>query len=587
MFAIFFPEHHRQSPEVLKSKLVASGLECLYQDGASVIGRVPRDPQANIQYLPTETPHTFFLKEGQVFNFSPLQATDFERYGLALADKIRGQCQWLAWDKTRRTLCISQTLSCPRHVYYYRDHSGLCYLATRMPLLKKILQQSTSQALTLNLKRITDLLTLSESLDDAGYYQGVFVLKSSDILQWAQGQFSKEVYWHAEAVKPLNWAHREAYYEAFREKFAGVISPMLSLGGIASDLSGGLDSSSVSAMAARLLLKEGRRLDALGAVPSEELDLPERKNWNADDRVLMKAMAHHAPNIDLHWILEKDFDLTHVKLARFCVEQGDGPVRNPLNMGWFTGRYDFCKRHHRALLLSGASGNLTISWKGQPSGYYLQMRARAGQLYRWLKQLGAPNQHWYQDYSLVNPHAVKQFGVKAPLHTGPFWQASHAYGVDLTLKLWAQLGGAVSALDGVHDCISYDPTASREMIEFALSVPSWVYTHQGWNRVLIREGMGDLLPDMIRWNKTRGEQHPGWFWELKASQSYYLERLKYWKQQEQVGQLIDLDRVEKTLHALSHIDPYQIDPSQLIYDYRLKLGRALHIADWIALHDER
>ncbi len=80
-------------------------------------------------------------------------------------------------------------------------------------------------------------------------------------------------YWHPLDTRPIRYARDADYIDDLRERFDRAVSARLSgADGVASMLSGGLDSSSVSVTAARLLAKQGRRLTAFTAVPMPGYD---------------------------------------------------------------------------------------------------------------------------------------------------------------------------------------------------------------------------------------------------------------------------------------------------------------------------
>src|SRR5690606_37781835 len=92
-------------------------------------------------------------------------------------------------------------------------------------------------------------------------------------------------------------------------------------------LSGGLDSSSVAALAARALAASNQRLTAFTGVPGRGFDGPVQPGHYADETPYVEAIARRAGNIDVTYVPSDGAgDLSN--LDRFFIAL-EGPVRNP------------------------------------------------------------------------------------------------------------------------------------------------------------------------------------------------------------------------------------------------------------------
>src|SRR5262249_57268844 len=97
-------------------------------------------------------------------------------------------------------------------------------------------------------------------------------------------------------------------------------------------LSGGLDSSSVSALAARALAAKNQRLLAFTGVPRRDFNGPVPDGCYADETPYVDAIRKKAGNIDIDYVHTDACD-DFAQLERFFIAL-DGPVRNPTNFGW-------------------------------------------------------------------------------------------------------------------------------------------------------------------------------------------------------------------------------------------------------------
>ena len=131
---------------------------------------------------------------------------------------------------------------------------------------------------------------------------------------------------------------------------------------IGSHLSGGLDCSSVSVLAARALAEKGERLAAYTQVPRAGFDGPVADGCYADETPYVEAIRQLTGNIDVTYILNDECD-DFADLER-CFLALEGPVRNPLTLGWMLAIPRAARAQGRRVLLGGLFGNSTISWNG-------------------------------------------------------------------------------------------------------------------------------------------------------------------------------------------------------------------------------
>ena len=132
---------------------------------------------------------------------------------------------------------------------------------------------------------------------------------------------------------------------------------------IGSLLSGGLDSSSVSVLAARALAEKNERLAAFTGVPRRGFDGTVPNGAYADETPYVDAIQKSgAGTIDVTYVRNDEYD-DFGELERFFVAL-DGPVRNPTNLGWMLGVLRLARAQGRRVLLGGLYGNSTISWNG-------------------------------------------------------------------------------------------------------------------------------------------------------------------------------------------------------------------------------
>ena len=116
-------------------------------------------------------------------------------------------------------------------------------------------------------------------------------------------------YWSPADIKPIRLPSDQAYADGLRECLdRAVRRQMRSAHPIGCHLSGGLDSSSVAALAARALGEKDQRLAAFTQVPREGFDGPVPPGRYADETPYVEAIRKAAGNIDVTYVRNDECD---------------------------------------------------------------------------------------------------------------------------------------------------------------------------------------------------------------------------------------------------------------------------------------
>ena len=145
-------------------------------------------------------------------------------------------------------------------------------------------------------------------------------------------------------------------------------------------LSGGLNSSSVAALAARALGEKGQRLAAFTQVPREGFVGPVPRGRYGDETPYVEAIRAALGNIDVTYVRNNEFD-DFADLERLFLVL-EAPVRNPTNLGWVLAITRLARAQGRRVLLGGQWGNFTISWFGWSQAADHLLRGRLLTAYR-------------------------------------------------------------------------------------------------------------------------------------------------------------------------------------------------------------
>src|SRR5205085_10554600 len=136
------------------------------------------------------------------------------------------------------------------------------------------------------------------------FHAGIQRVEPGHVVTATPANIASRRYW-SPPRRQLRLRSFDDYVDAFRAELDRAVASRLrrAEGGIATHLSGGWDSSAVTATAARLLAASGDRVTAFTSVPRAGHDSAAPDKRFADEGPLAAATAAHHPNID-HILLE-------------------------------------------------------------------------------------------------------------------------------------------------------------------------------------------------------------------------------------------------------------------------------------------
>ena len=300
-------------------------------------------------------------------------------------------------------------------------------------------------------------------------------------------------------------AGREVLERAVSDRLRDTVRPAV-------HLSGGLDSSAVAAVAARLLRAEAQLGPTAYAWHLAHPDNPtdDETRW-AEASLAALDLTIHAPTIsadDLTALLQQDWCLSPDASNLF----GEGSImRHAQSQGVDT-------------ILSGWGGDEGLSFNGR--GYRselltsLRLRELASicegtfpiALARGIKQgvvelAGMSTKHEAKTSigkTYLRPEIVRNVTLLMP-EAVSFRSTKHAM-VSLLATGAATARLEDWAIAGRKHGINYSyPLLDRRVMEFALSLPSHLFYRPGMRRWIMREILDPQLPDLVRYNQSKQE----------------------------------------------------------------------------------
>ncbi len=438
-----------------------------------------------------------------------LLAAAYLKWGAECVRHLQGPFMFAIWDADKQTLFVATDHSGTRPCLYSYVPGKYFIFANHLAPFRHL-----CPTLTLN-ETFHENFTLDYLPDDETCYKEVRKILPAHYLRIEKNNFQSHRYWRIE--KQANRAvykTRDDYYQAFRELFANTVQQyMRSDYPITAQISGGLDSSSVACMAAKLLAEKNQSLHTFTAIP-QGLEGPSfRRGWYYHEMPRVNAALQQYPNM-LHQVYQASASTDPLEKLSLFYPFIDQPLRNVFNLDWILACLDYAAAHNGRYILWGSKGNATISWSGCGirqimSGINKKIRL----FFEREKLFGSYFNRHHADF------------LRRKQSRDALWQlGSRTYDRAWILNSGAGRQSSFRPILFWHGVDMLDPTGDVKIMEFCYNLPEWVY-FKGRDvlqrRLLVREGLIDIVPEAIRLNPYRGEQ------SADAYLQYNQHRLKW------------------------------------------------------------
>jgi len=324
---------------------------------------------ANFDILPAELatmPDSAFLLKA------------WQRWGQDCVQHLIGSFAFAVWDSRAEQFFLARDHSGDRPLYYCKTAQFFAFATTARAL--RVCPGVSSDLDERQLAR--DLLGLPPE-SPRTRFRDVQALAPGHCLVVGRNSAVHRRYWQIFSLPPVRFQRDQDYVDAFLELFDEAVRCRLrTTGGIATELSAGLDSGAVAATAARLLAPSGATLSAYTAVPCPTFSRIVPRGLIADEGPYAAEVARLYPNIvhtrmdatgsDMLRELERDFPLLDI------------PHIAALNGVWGNLILDRAAASGAKVMLAGSLGNFAVSYSGADilhnmfhSGRWLAMLRKA------------------------------------------------------------------------------------------------------------------------------------------------------------------------------------------------------------------
>lgn len=445
-------------------------------------------------------------------------------------DRIVGDFAFALWDRRNQTLTLARDYIGQRPLHYveHRQFFACASMPNGLHTLQHVPRKPSHAALAKYL--------LGQSSPAGGsFFEGISSVPPGHVLTVQQEHLALRKWWGADRLPKPPGQIDECVCKARRLLDEAVAARLRrSSGPVGSHLSAGLDSSAVSATAARLLANENGPLVCFTAKPADgNIDVP--RGVIADESADAARVASAYPNIE-HVFSSNRTSLMEVFERNVALWQR--PIPNPLNDVWWSAITESSARRDISVLLSGPMGNIGLSHSGEELLPQLVTSLRLARLWRLLvdehratgqsiaKLAARATMHALPPTALGLMRRLRGQSSPNPFVTRDALALACEHGkraAEYPADAWHARLRTIETVDpGCFNAGSMagwrvdmrDPLADRRLVEFALAIPSAMFMDGGIPRGFARRVLTDRLPEIVVRQRQRGYQAADWYDKL-------------------------------------------------------------------------
>ncbi len=443
----------------------------------------------------------------------------YRAYGDACAARLVGDFAFALLDRRQRRLLLVRDVMAARPLYYVSLGNGIAFASE----IKSLLAHPAVAAKP-DEDGLADLVLNGYCDGHTTWFEGIRTVPPGHVVAVTPERVTVTRAWDFDGAE-IRYAAASDYVDHFRMLFSQAVSRRLrSAHPVAVSVSGGVDSSAIHCVAARL-----------SAARLRGLTLAFPKGTAADEHPFIDVLRGHGLRIDdipvdgVRW-LRGDQSVARMEMPSLLWEKHDLLLARArqagcrvLLSGFFgdqilTGAaylVDLARRGHWALVRRHL--RQTAAWMsdvdpGIPRRWFLRAAARAVAP-AWMRRVArvtldrtlkrASYAPWFtnQFRERALQRALDRAGLPrrfASAHADEYWRLATS-GYYLSALLQTGSAGVAHQLDTAY------PFRDRDLVAFLIGIPGDVVVENGVPKGLLRRSLEGILPDAIRLRRTKGD----------------------------------------------------------------------------------
>jgi len=523
-------------------------------------------------------------------------------WGEACLDRILGAFAFVVWSPGRQTMFAARDHSGDRTLYYHRGPD--MFALASMPQGLRVIP---GVGVKLRDKPLLAYFSLLDEFGSLSFFEGIEGLPRAHYLRVTPHSFEIQRYWHPSECPPVVFATDKEYeQELIRVLETAVDSRTRAIGTVGTHLSGGFDSGSVTACAARRLAQRGQGLTAFTSVPQPGFAGTAMAGVRIEDEGPDAAsLAQMYPNIDHILFNSQPVDL--LGAIQRMTDAIDQPVFNVVNLAWFVGIADLAAARGIGVLLLGSEGNGTISYAGTLAlgefcrrGRWLDFLRHAITLRRhgdisvkWTIKLAIRSvfprlsRRWLSGWMsppldlmdfefnrIVNPQFADEHGLRGRKVASSDYHMNDNAAARRDFFDTSDTGAYHAALRALNRLDCRDPTADKRVYGFTYSIPPEQWIRGGRTKSLLRRAMKGRMPQSTLDRSNRGIQGMDWHLTVGAALPSFREEFEKVEQSPLARRVLNIPYIHELL------DTWPTTGHET-WDARMKWG--FHLCQGIAM----
>jgi asparagine synthase (glutamine-hydrolysing) len=498
----------------------------------------------------------------------------YKKWGKDFVKDMYGDFSFAIWDKkTRQLFCARDQVGVKPLFYYIKD--GRFVFSTELRSIVRLPFVDTKMDQEYFRDRA---VAICDQPCNSGW-SNIMRLQPATTLSLNDAALQTKQYWKPVYKRNKAFKTEEDSAGAVRQLLEKIIADHTrTTGNVGATLSGGLDSGTITCLAAKKLLTEDKQLISASSIYTPGYSNPE----SPDEMEYINAVLEQEKNIIPTFVHHTDHSFIKTLAEKFRRNYA------PVNAFYYVDEALYNRFQAKSVrrVLSGYLGDLTVTNSSINPFTILMGSGRV----RALRQLSA--RYNIQDkqplfaflkYSIFKEFTPKWFQVAwnrykkreavsrdvgwLPLRLSKEQQKILQQKVDNTFRfpnrgahdmvnqVWPK---DVYLFDEEEDCaashhqleVTY-PLCDRRLIELLMQIPVEHYYAGGIKRGLIRKAMAGILPEKIRIRKTKGSYSPGYTKLIQKEIDQIVEIFNTGWNEAEVSDMIDIQKLKMDFKNLS------------------------------------
>ena len=507
------------------------------------------------------------------------------KWGKDCVTHLQGHWSFAVYNEKEQELFIARDPTGYTALYYYQDESGFYFSSSIKSLIAL-----PSYTKKLNEEHFVRKLTGwgdDEFAVRSTFFENIYSLPLAHTLTVKNKKTSLNKYWDLHNTPLRRYKDKQQYTHEMLDIFtSGVEKRLRSLQPVASMLSGGLDSSTVSYVAADVLKQQNTALTTFSHVPLYAAEIS-RDTLNSirvmDETPLIQKIADASGNILPVFLNAENYSV--VKGMTDVLNACDAPSHGASNLYWIMDLFSTAAQHGYGTLLTGEGGNGNISFESIDYLLPFRLNTLIQHPYKFFKsQIAKPialkyfssyynkrastlgNHETYIANIFIHPSIVEQYGIINDIRSNKNEIIKYMSDVRQKKEQFIDLYGARAsfgaAVGNYYGIELRDPCMDTNLIEYFFSIPNDVFFDDHYNtRMLVKRMMKGKIPDSVLYEKRKGLQSADIAFRAKAQADEITTAIESVLKSPAANEYIDTKKLSDTWQQYlkdSYILPYKL-----------------------------